>query len=342
MNYKRTGPTIYDIAELAGVSPATVSRVLNNASYPVSEQARQKVVAAADQLRYNFKNKGLSSQRDVVVMLPNLSNPCYTDLLAGVESSLRMFGLNTLLMNTKGSIALEQELVQELRSRNSLRLILSPVSDDLHHLQPLIESGIPMIMLEQPYVRGVSTICDNYLKCGAIATEYLLQRNLRRIAFLGAPLKRHTRSQHFDGYRTSLKKFGLPIDPSYVFLAEEEPSARDDISPFHMGFQLAQRMLDACNPLPDGIVCGNDMTALGALHCLHQHGIRVPTDISIIGCDNIYSAAISYPPLTTIDQSAYETGCMAAEMLYGLMRDPSRQHVNNVLEPKLIVRGSVI
>ena len=137
MNYKRTGSTIYDIARAAHVSPTTVSRVLSDGSYPVSEEARKRVFAAADALNYTPKGKLRPSERDVVVMIPNLSNLYYAALLSGLETSLRMFGLNTLLMNTKGDISLEKRLVNELCRRDSVRVIISPVCDDLRHLQPL-------------------------------------------------------------------------------------------------------------------------------------------------------------------------------------------------------------
>ena len=348
MNHKKPGPTIYDVAQTAGVSPATVSRVLNGTGYPVSEQARERVLKAAQSLSYAVKGRLLPSERDVVVMLPNLSNPYYATLLSGIEVSLRMFGLNTLLMNTKGDIALERQLIAELCRRDPVRLIICPVCDDIRHLQPLICSDTPMIVLEQPEAGQRSTIVQNFYKSGELATAYLLKRGLRRIAFLGAPLNRYSRTQLFEGYRDTLERAGILCDPQLVFLSEEDPSLksehalRNDNSPFYMGIQLTDRMIKKCSVPPQGVVCGNDMAAIGVLHRLQQLGIQVPSQISVIGCDNIYSAEVSQPPLTTIDQRTYELGSMAVDILYGSMMDPARKHVNAVLEPRLVVRGSVV
>lgn len=341
MNYKRTGSTIYDIAREAGVSPTTVSRVLSDGSYPVSEETRKRVFATADALNYTPKGKLRPSERDVVVMIPSLSNLYYAALLSGLETSLRMFGLNTLLMNTKGDISLEKRLVNELCRRDSVRIIIAPVCDDLRHLQPLFSSNVPLVVMEQPSAGERSTISVNFFHGGEMITDYLVQRDMRRIAFLGTPLSRFSRTQVYEGYCSALKKANIEPDPQLTFIAEEEPPAKDDISPFYTGMYLLDRMVRSCAKLPDAIVCGNDITAIGALRRLQELGIRVPEDISLAGYDNIFPSAVSFPPLTTVDQCTYEMGGMAAEILYGNLMDPTRQHVNTILEPKLIVRETV-
>lgn len=341
MNHRKDGATIYDIAHLAKVSPATVSRVLSNAAYPVSDGARKRVLAAADRLHYASKGKPRPSEQDVVVMLPNLSNPFYVALLSGLETSLRMFGFNTLLMNTKGDVQLERQLVNELSRRSSLKTIISPVCDDLRHLQPLLRSDAPLVVMELPSAGNRSTICINYAHCGEFMTQYFIERGMRRIAYLGAPLNRYSRIQTHLGYRKALEKHGIAYDEGLVFLSEDEPSAKDFISPYHMGMRLFDRMAEACRTLPEAVFCGNDMTAIGVLHRLQELGIRVPEEISVAGFDNIFTAAVSSPPLTTVDQCIYEMGSMAAEILYGSIMDPTRRHVNTILEPKLVIRETV-
>lgn len=341
MNYKRKGTTIYDVAAMAQVSPTTVSRVLSNTAYPVSSDVRKRVLAAADALHYAQKGKLRPAERDVVVMVPNLSNPYYTALISGLETSLRMFGLNMLLMNTKGDIGLEKQLVGELSRRESVRVIISPVCDDLSHVRPLLRSNVPLVVMEQPHAENRSTICVNYFRGGELVTEHLLARGMRRIAFLGAPLTRYSRTQVYQGYCTALTTAGIPVDPDLVFLADEEPSRKDENSPFYMGMHLLERMAHACKPLPDAVFCANDMTAIGALRRLTELGVRVPETLSVAGFDNILISAVASPPLTTVDQCTYEMGSMAAEILYGSLMDPSRQHINTVLEPKLVVRESV-
>lgn len=341
MNYKRKGSTIYDIAKAAQVSPTTVSRVLNDTTYPVSDELRRRVLSAANALHYTARGKLRPTERDVVVMVPSLSNLYYTTLISGMEASLRMFGLNMLLMNTQNDIGLEKQLITELCSRSSVRLIISPVLDDLTHLQQLIRLSIPMVIIEQPLADGCSTICVNFSHGSVMAIKHLLSRGMRRIAFLGAPLTHYSRTEVYNGYCNALEQAGIPVDPSLVFLAENSPATQDDASPFYMGMHLLDRMLKSSSPLPDAIYCSNDMIAIGALHRLDERGIRVPQDLSVVGMDNILLSSVSSPPLTTVDPCTYEVGRIAAETLYAQLMDSAKQHVNIMLEPKLILRDSV-
>lgn len=341
MNYKRKGSTIYDIAKAAQVSPTTVSRVLNDTTYPVSEELRHRVLSAAHTLHYTARGKLRPTERDVVVMVPRLSNLFYTTLVSGMEGSLRMFGLNMLLMNTQGDIGLEKQLITELGNRSSVRLIIFPVTDDISHLQPLMDRSTPMVIIELPEAGECSTICVDYGYGARAAVQHMLSRGLRRIAFLGTPLTRYSRTEVYNGYCAALEQAGIPLDKELLFWAESAPIAQDDASPFYLGMHLLDRMLESCSPMPDGIYCSNDMIAIGVLHRLAERNIRVPQDISVAGMDNLTFSAVSYPPLTTVDPCTYEAGRMAAETLYAQLMGSARQHVNIMLEPKLILRDSV-
>lgn len=341
MNYKRKGTTIYDIARAAQVSPTTVSRVLSDTTYPVSEELRSRVISVANTLHYTPKGKLRPTERDVVVMVPNLSNLFYTTLISGMEASLRMFGLNMLLMNTRADIGLEKQLIAELCSRSSVRLIIAPVLDELEHLQQLIRAATPMVVIEQPAVGNCSTICANHFHGSSMSIHHLYERGMRRIAFLGMPLTRCSRTEVYNGYCSALNELSLPVEQGLIFLADGAPSVDDDAFPFFMGMSLLDRLLESCSPLPDAIYCSNDMLAIGVLRRLQERGIRVPQEISVMGMDNIMFSSVSYPPLTTVDPCTYEVGRIAAETLYAQLIDASRQPINIMLEPKLILRNSV-
>jgi len=341
MNYKKKGSTVYDIAKEAGVSPATVSRVLNDTTYPVSNELRQRVLSVAENLHYAARNKLQPAERDVVVIIPNLTNLYYSTLICAVESALRMFGYNMLLMSTHNDIKLEKQFITELSMRSSVRLIIVPVLDDLSHLQPLIKRKTPMVVIEHPSVGDCSTVNVNYAQAGMIMTKYLLSRGLRRIAFLGTPLNRHCRLEVYNGYCKALEQEGISVEDSNVFVAKNDPAMKDEISSFHMGTHLVEQLIDSCTVLPDAVFCSNDMIAIAVLQGLSEHGIRVPRDISVASMDNILYASVSTPGLTTLDACVNEVGRMAVETLHNQITDPSRPHINIQLEPKLVVRDSV-
>lgn len=341
MNYRRKGTTIYDIARVAEVSPTTVSRVLNDTTYPVSEELRARVLEAADGLNYTARGKLRPTERDVVVMVPNLSNLFYTTLISGIEASMRMFGLNMLLMNTRGDVGLEQQLITELCSRSSVRLIIAPVCDDLSHLQPLLHQGADIVVLEQPAAGKASSIYADLTQGGMAAVNYLLSRNLRRIAFLGTPLTRFSRTTVYEGYCEALVKAGIPLDEKLVFLGGTSPFIMDEEFPFRLGMELLDQVMEKCDPLPDALLCSNDMIAIGAMRRLQERRIRVPEDISVMGMDNICLAAISTPKLTTMDPCTYEVGRIAVETLYATLMGSTGPQVNRVLETRLVQRDSV-
>lgn len=341
MNKKYETITVRDVAKRAGVSVATVSRVLSNSNYPVSENSRDKVIDAAHSLGYLPKHVLQPTEKDVVVILPSLSNPYYISLLAGLEISLRIFGFNVLIVNTRHDAQLERELVQELSGRRHLKVIIAPVTDCLDHLDKLVATKAPVIVLEQPYFHGGATIAADYRASGAIAAEHLLTCKKQRIAFFSAPLSRYSRREVFEGFRDALAMRGIHLKEEMTFIASEEPALSNTTSPYYMGISLAKQMLQNCDCLPDAIFCGNDMMAIGVLRALSEKGIMVPRDISLIGLDNIDTAEVSNPPLTTIDECTYEIGSMAAEMLCGMTKDPERKAVHVSLQPKLVMRESV-
>lgn len=339
LNTRHEGITIYDVAKQSGVSATTVSRVLSNTDYPVSEATRRKVIQAAETLGYVPKRLHVKA-RDVIVMIPNLTNPYYATLVSGLEASLRLFDMNMVLMVANDSLEQEIHLTNEIAKRDRISLILSPVSDSHAHIGALIAQKAEVIMLEQYLPLECTMVRFNYAKGGEIATKYLIGRGHRRIAFVSSPLTKHSRREVFNGYLTALKRAGIARDDSLIQVAGEEKRSANDVFEYVNGMRLTNLLLDTA-PRPDAIFCANDLTALGVLCALHERGLRIPEDISLIGFDNIHLSQVSNPPLTTVDQCIYELGSIAAEFLNANLKNPDRKHVNVLLEPKLIERASV-
>ena len=341
MYEKRATPTVSDVAEKSGLSISTTSRVLSGANYPVSEEARRRVSVAAEVLGYYPKLSAQSSGRDVFVIIPSLSNPYYLALISGLEASLRLLNMNMILLNTHGKLEHEKKLLHQISHRPRVQLILSPVSDDVEHIRALISERAEVVLLEQQLPLDCMTVRFNYREGGKMATWHLIERGHRRIGFVSSPLTKHSRREVYEGYLAALEKAGIVCENALILSSKDEVSYSSDLFEYENGTQQIRNMFVNKAKMPDAFFCANDITAIGVLNELRQHGINVPNDVSLIGFDNIPFSAMVSPALTTVDQCTYEMGTMAAEFLNGNLVNPLRKPVSVLLEPKLVKRESV-
>lgn len=344
MNKKRKfKPTIYDIAETAGVSTATVSRTLYGNSDVVAADTRDRILQAATELGYAVRAEKASCESSdyVHVLIPDLVNPFYSTLIAGLESSLRSFNLSMVLHNAGGSYKREIDIVSEIAKIRHANAIISPVTFEVEHISALFNSGHEVVMIERASEDGgCSSICFNSYAGSKMAIEYLVSRGSKRIAFFSPALTRTTRKEIFRGFVDEMARQGLPVEESLLVFAEESVMSTSQYSP-DFGVAMCETLLENNQQLPDAICCENDMIAIGVMHCLQQNGIRIPEDVSIIGLDNVAFGAMTTPQLTTIDQCTYELGALAAELIHSQLHSPARKHVQLLLEPQLIKRNSV-
>ena len=342
MNKKKGKPTIYDIARLAGVSTSTVSRALRDDGYPVSLDTKEKVLAAVEELNYNMRlyNSDKDSEVRIAVILPNIINPYYSSLVTGVEYMIQNYGMEMTLFNTGGDTSKEVKIVENLINSRFIGVIIVSICDNHDHIKKLINSNIKVVACEQSVNLDCNSVTFNYFEGGLLATEYLISRGKKNIAFISSPLNRTSRIGLFQGYKKALKRNSLSLDKKYIKVATSEKSQGNEIYEFRNGKEQVDGLLKD-DIIPDAIFCINDITAIGVIHQLQHHGFNIPNDIGVIGFDNIYFSSMIYPPLTTIDQCTYELGTMAAEILVGSINDPNRGNISTVLEPKLIIRESV-
>lgn len=342
MNYRKNTPTIYDVAARAGVSPATVSRVFANTSYPVSKATREKVLDAADFVKYAPMLKAKkNSGKNVAVVIPNLDNPYYSSLAAGLEHSLRLSEMATLLINTNGILDIEKALIADLAVRDVCGMIIVPCSDACGHIRDIANKHIPVVIMEQDEQQGCSSVSFNYRAGGAMAVQYLRERGCKSIGFIGSPLTRHSRRTLHEGYLSALSAQNL--DDRYVRIAENENRA--DETNYSFEYKNAVEQVDYMienRCLPQAIFCVNDITAICVIQLLRQKGYDVPGDVSVMGFDNIQMSEVIYPALTTIDQCIYEMGNVAADLLASRVNSINRKDISVTLQPKLVVRNSVV
>lgn len=348
MNKLKKPITIYDIAEIADVSAATVSRVLSNSNYPVSEKMREKVLKVAKENEYipNMLGKQLKTNRNMMigVIIPTITNPFYPSVVLGIEELSRKNDYHVLLSNTMQDPNLEDIYLEAIFERQIKGLVISSISTNPQLLQNLVEKGLKVVAIDQKIeVNGVSQVVYDFRRGGYIATKYLLEKGHRKISYISAPLDRYSRNSIFLGYKDALEEYNIPLNDEYVRISETGLSLQDSSYEFENGRKLTKPLLELPDP-PTAIFACNDMTALGSINELTSHGISVPEEMSIVGFDDIDVAKMSQPSLTTIKQPTYEMGKLACQLLIDMLDGGNNTSTNGTgvaLKPQLVERGSV-
>lgn len=333
MKRKGADPTIVDVAQKAGVSIATVSRVLN-AKEKVRPSTRVRVLNAMDELGYSRASFGRSDASEVVVVvLPNLDNPFYAKIIQGLQASAKGHGLETLI-HVEGNVDARFEKVRHMLeiTKASGQVILSPVNNlaalnELNRAVPLVQCAEYNEHSELPYV-GVDDVA-----AAKGAMEMLLQRGRRRIALINGPEKYKYSRQRYRGYAEALEEAGIAVDPLLT--------ARVTEMGFDSSLAVARQMLLMRDP-PDAILATSDMYASAVVKAASGEGIRIPGELSLIGFDNTYISQMSHPSVTAVNMPQFQLGYMAGEVLAERMKNPrSSEHKQYLLKTELVIRESV-
>ncbi len=341
--------TIYDIAKIAEVSVATVSRVLSDSDYPVSTKLREKVLKVAKEMDYipNMLGKQLKTNQNnmIGVIIPTITNPFYPSVVLGIEELARENEFYVLLSNSIQDPNLEDIYLEAIFERQIRGLVISSISSNTKLLQSLVEKGLKVVVIDQKVdLKGVTQVVFDFRKGGYMATKHLLEKGHRKISYISAPLNRYSRNNIYLGYKDALEEYGIPLNQDYIRISEQELSLQDISYEFENGKKLTKPLLKLSDP-PTAIFACNDMTALGSMNEILSHGISIPEEMSIVGFDNIDFSQMSQPALTTIIQPNYEMGRLACQLLLDMLNrennDPDNNSKEVVLEPQLIERGSV-
>jgi LacI family transcriptional regulator len=322
--------TIYDVARRAGVSIATVSRVLRG-SAPVQDGTRQRVEHAVDELGFVPSRLGVSlaERRHAAngVVFPDLSGPYFAEVVLGYEEVTSRLGRSVLILSTREQ-ADPEAAVRELTSRvDGLAIFDATVGQDM--VRSIVAGGLPVVLLARgAEVEGADAVAAENTASAERLTEHLLGHGHRRFAFLGDPGHSFDVEERWAGVCAVLDRHGLPpADP--VPCASSEASAR-----------AAATALLASPDRPDAIVCGNDERALATLLAAEDLGLRVPDDVAVTGWDDIMAARHARPALTTVRQPMRELGTWAAQALDQRIRGDRDTPITEVLPTRLIVRSS--
>lgn len=324
-----------DIARESGVSVATVSRVLNG-SATVREELRARVLSSVEKLGYqpNMVARSLRMRKTMVigVIIPNILNPFFTDIVRGVEDAALKAGYVVTVLSSDQSLAKERRYLQLLRNRMVDGVLIAVAHQRESDLTPLVERGLPVVLVDRsldgaPFDRvTVDTWRGAYL-----GAELLIQRGYRRIAFLGGPNSVSTAADKLAGYRAALEDYGVQIDERLVLEGDYTEAS---------GHDLGRRLLDMPDR-PDAVLVANNLMTLGFYTIVREYGLRVPHEIAFVGFDDRPWAALAIPPITMIDQPTYELGRSATEMLLARMSGEVEGEPRQVVLPcKLVIRGS--
>lgn len=328
MNHPSVGANLSDVAERAGVSVASASRVLSGSKYPVSDKVRKKVLAAAKELNYvpNIFGQLLRSNSSgaIGIIVPSLQNPFYNQVVFGIESAAMISGHEIRLFSSHRSIEQERSSIMFLLHSRVMSLLIVSVDTSPDTLNHYIDSGGQVALLEAEFEldNAINAVSDSYLG-GRMAARHLADYGHRKIAFLSTPITKKFRQKVLSGVRDELRQNNIPFTDSDVYTAEVETESLTGQYEFEVGKQLAKQM-DYRKLGYTAIIAINDLSAYGVIQALTQSGVSVPGDISVIGLDNIMYSEMISPPLTTVEMPSSNMGYTACQMLISAMESDSR------------------
>ncbi|MDX1531930.1 MAG: LacI family DNA-binding transcriptional regulator, partial [Rhodothermales bacterium] len=303
--------TIYDIADRAGVSIATVSRVFSGRG-AVAERTRRRVFAVAEELGYkpNASARSLARRKTRVVaaVVPMLTSYFFMELVRGVQDRLREDDYDLLVYTLRTPDRADGQLSRAAQRGRADGVLLCSIHPQEEEARMLHDSGLPVVLVDAAHAE-FDCVCVNNREGGYLATKHLLDRGFRRIAFLAPDATSVPGLERRAGYEAALREDGVEVDEALVISGPEKDY--DGYSP-EAGYR-AMRELLARDGRPEAVFAASDAQALGALKAVREAGLRVPDDLALIGFDDIQTS--DYAGLSTLQQPTYEMGRVAAGKL---------------------------
>ena len=333
---KTSLPNLRNVADLAGVSTATVSRVLN-ADPAVKGETRLAVQKAIQTSGYRLNRVAQRlrttgrSKKLIGLLIPDIRNPFYVDIIRGIEEYAYAHDSAVVIGNFSQDPKKEKLYIDILRSESVDGFVVAPTSGKDKNIEQLIHDGHPVVCID----RGLTDVHVDVVKSdnetGAFkATEHLIKVGHHRIAHITGDPAIPTTSERIAGYAAALQKYGLPVDPLLI---------RGRMSDFKSGVELADELLDLPTP-PTAIFTGNNLLTLGALETILRRDLKIPDDVAIVGFDDVYWATSLNPSLTAVQQHGFEIGQRAIELLYQRILHPNRVPANFIIKTDLMIRKS--
>lgn len=330
--------TLKDVARAANVAASTVSRVLNktNSIIHISEQTRQQVLKAAESLGYqsNFLARSLRLQKTqtVGVVVADIRDPFFSEVIAGIEQSAAHLGYFYLLSSVEHNPHRETLYVDIFRLKHVDGILIAGTTNLLDDptIEELLDAKVPVVLVGREfYDRRVPCVTVDNVAGGRLAVQHLLGLGHVQIGHITGGSNKLNSQYRLEGYKLALANGGVGYDSSLVV----EGGARTED-----GYYAMQKLLQRNNP-PTAVFCFNDCCAMGALKAIRETGLSVPGDVSLVGFDNLDFCEYMVPPLTTIHQPRFEMGYQAMQLFVSMAQNKQTENIK-VLQLELIVRSS--
>lgn len=333
--------TIYDIAKTAGISPATVSRMIHQPEV-VSSKTREKILQSfsahritpedlSTRRKTSADSRKTSENQVILVSMPSLDNPFYHDILNGIEDYLQMFHYHMIVSQEVPQRDTIRGFLSYCRSLNICGLIiLYPLSEDM--LRQL-SSAYPLVQCSEynPFYQNVPYVSVDDYSSSKLAMAHLIRKGCRRIGFFSSSYEFRYVQNRYRAFRAMLDTNGLPLYPEYIIQVAD--FSYDRI------FSAAEQFFHLGTP-PDAVFAVSDVHAHAAVKAAQKAGLKVPDDLKVFGFDNTIYSILSSPPVSTVVQPRRELGLKSAELLIRQIRDPGSHPESLLLPTRLILRES--
>lgn len=328
-------PTISDVAKRAGVSPVTVSRVINRTGN-VSPATREKVEQAIQDLGYvpSVAARSLRSKRThaLALVLPDITNTFWTTVARGVEDAAQGRGYSVFVYNTDETPSKQLRCLDAIASQRVDGVIIAPYDSDARNLAKLRDRSVPTVIVDRR-IEGweVDTVYGDSISGARALVRHLIGLGHERIAVVSGPVNASTAKDRIAGYCLALTEAGIPVEPRLIRYGEFRVAS---------GERLTYQLLDE-GLAPTAIFAANNAIAMGVIDALETRSLRVPQDIALVSFDDFPNASRFFPFLTVVVQPAYDMGMNAAQLLLSRLDPQANLHPRRVVLPTyLIIRYS--
>jgi len=334
---KESHITIHDIAKALNISGSTVSRALNDNSR-ISDKTKKAVRSMAKQLGYQpnalASNLRTSCTKTIGVIIPRISRYFFSSAITGIEELARTRGYNVIICQSNDQEARESDCVQTLFASRVDGVISSIAinTENFEHYKTFTDRNIPLVFFDRvcDELETSQVVVDDF-KGGFIAAEHLISKGCKRIAHISGPQHLNIYINRLQGYLKALRKHNFEIEEDLII---ESLLTRED------GEACAKKLLDSPNR-PDAIFAANDISALSIILYAKEIGLRIPEDLAVVGFSNEPFSEYVSPSLTTIEQSGFDVGTKATELLLDIITNKTGNHQETIVLPvKLIERES--
>lgn len=322
------------IAMRLGVSLSTVSKALNG--YPdISEETRQRILQAAQQMGYSSKTMLQSLTIDapnvIGLVLPDIITPVYMEIYSYINETARKNGINIFLCDSNRSEELEKAYVTNLMASKVIGIIIAPVSDHIEPIMNLVNGRIPVVYIGGKVdARNASLVSSNNFEGGRMIADYLVSLGHKDITIINNNENSIVNRKRIDGFLDVMRKNNLK--PNIIVNRNQALDVK------RSGYLISSELIK--KPLPSAIFVVQDMMAVGVIQALVRNGIKIPEDVSIVGYDDIAIASSPTFSLTTIAQPKKEMAEMALRMILEMAVDKKKDNTVQLAHPKLVVRKS--